>query len=133
MCNKCDKSKMEDLGCLPHGAHLYRKPNTAGGWTYYSDEVGGGVMVWNTCLVNESTLLTAIVCEHQRSYCEKMLKSGWKPSPKMIIEQIAATGGSFIPPDVQKAFELDVEQLKANGYPSSVIKYHPHRTLCSDK
>ena len=93
----CDK--IEDLGSLPNGCHLFRKPNGAGGFTYYSDEVGGGVMVWDTYLINESTLLTAIVCEHQRKYIQFMIDGGWKPTPKMEIEHLAAIGGSFIPPD----------------------------------
>lgn len=143
--NMCDK--IEDLGCLPHGAHLYRKPNTAGGWIYYSDECGCESMVWDTCITDESTLLAAILCEKHRAYIEFMTKQGWKPrkdmkpdqmagnnqlflspikymedlkqTPEMELEHIAATGGSLIFPDVRKAFE-DVEQLKADGYPSGV-------------
>lgn len=90
--------KMENLGCLPNGCHLFRRANEAGGFTYYSDEVGGGVMVWDTCLVDESTLLTAIVCEHHRKYLECMKNQGWKPPKDMQIEQMAATGGSFLSP-----------------------------------
>lgn len=96
-----DDKEMMDLGCLPNGAHLFRKPNGAGGYIYYSDEVGGGVTVWDTCLVAESTLLTAMACEHHRSYLEHMVNrkdNGWKPTPEMEIEQMAATGGSFISP-----------------------------------
>ncbi len=95
----CDKK--EDLGCLPNGCHLYRKLNSVGGYTYFSDEVGDGLMVWDTSLMDESTLLTAIVCEHHRKYFERMKNGGWEPSPAMILEQMAATGGSFILPDVQ--------------------------------
>jgi len=61
---------MEDVCDLPNGCHLFRKPNEAGGHTYYSDEVGGGVMVWDTCLVGEETLLSAIVEEKRRTYLE---------------------------------------------------------------
>lgn len=61
---------MEDVCDLPNGCHLFRKPNEAGGHTYYSDEVGGGVMVWDTCLIDEGTLLTAIVEEKKRTYLE---------------------------------------------------------------
>ena len=61
---------MEDICELPNGCHLFRKPNEAGGYTYYSDEVGGGVMVWDTCLVGEETLLSAIVEEKRRTYLE---------------------------------------------------------------
>lgn len=32
---------------------------------YISDEIGGGVHVWNTALVDPSTLLAAIVEEHR--------------------------------------------------------------------
>ena len=52
---------------LPNGCTLYRQLNEAGGYTYYSDEIGGGVMVWDTCLINQDTILTAIVEENRRS------------------------------------------------------------------
>ena len=45
---------------LPNGCSLYFKYNEAGGRTYYSDEVGGGVHIWDTSLVDMSTLLAAI-------------------------------------------------------------------------
>jgi hypothetical protein len=48
---------------LPNGCALYWKDNTVGGRIYYSDEIGGGVFVWDTCLVDQSTLLAAIVQE----------------------------------------------------------------------
>lgn len=87
-----------NLGCLPNGAHIFRRPNEAGGYIYLSDEIGGGVVAWDTCLVDESTLLTAIVCEHHRKYLECMKKQGWKPPKDIQIEQMAATGGSFLGP-----------------------------------
>jgi len=49
---------------FPDGLSLYVRENEAGGHTYYSDEVGCGVMVWDTCLISERTLLAAI--EHNR-------------------------------------------------------------------
>lgn len=48
---------------LPNGLCLYWEDNGVGGRTYYSDEVGGGVFVWDTCLVSSSTLLAAIAQE----------------------------------------------------------------------
>ena len=57
---------MEIVAQLPNGCALYRKPNEAGGHTYYSDEVGGGVLVWDTSLVEFSTLLVAIAEETRR-------------------------------------------------------------------
>jgi len=93
----CDNT--EDLGCLPNGCHLFRRPNEAGGFTYLSDEIGGGVTIWDTCLVDEAILLTAIICEHHRKYRQRMIDNGWKPTPDVKVERMAATGGSFLDPE----------------------------------
>lgn len=45
---------------FPDGTSLYIQENEIGGYTYYSDEIGCGVMVWDTALVSEKTLLAAI-------------------------------------------------------------------------
>lgn len=97
--------KSVDLGCTPNGAHLFRKPNGIGGYTYYSDEIGGGVEVWDTSLVAESTLLTAMACEHHRSYHESMVKHGWKHALHLKKEKMAATGGPFVSPALMKELE----------------------------
>jgi hypothetical protein len=55
---------------LPNGSSLYRETNGVGGFRYWSDEVGGGVCVWDTSLVNPTTLLCAIVEEKKRNYEE---------------------------------------------------------------
>lgn len=58
---------MEQVGLLPNGCMLYRKYDEAvGTYEYWSDEIGGGVMVWQTALVDSSTLLAAIVAEEAR-------------------------------------------------------------------
>lgn len=48
---------------LPNGNTLMWKPNEAGGRTYYSTEIGGGVIVWDTCLCEVSTLQAALNVE----------------------------------------------------------------------
>ena len=48
------------------GYSLYRRPNQVGGHVYSSDEIDGGVVVWDTSLVNKITLLTAITQEEIR-------------------------------------------------------------------
>lgn len=48
---------------LPNGCTLYWEPNKAGGRTYTSDEIGAGVIVWDTCLCEESTLQAALNVE----------------------------------------------------------------------
>lgn len=48
---------------MPNGYGLWIRENEAGGRTYASDEIGGGVTVWDTALVNRSTLLFALAIE----------------------------------------------------------------------
>ena len=60
---------------LPNGCTLYRQRNGAGGHEYWSDEIGcGAIVVWDTSLLDESTLLTAIAMEHKRRY-EELVKN----------------------------------------------------------
>lgn len=51
-----DQEMMEEIGTLPDGTTIFREPNKCGGYTYWSDEIGGGVFVWDTCLVSIKTL-----------------------------------------------------------------------------
>ena len=53
----------EGKRALPNGCTLFWRRNEAGGRTYTSDEIGGGVTVWDTALVAESSLLAAMVIE----------------------------------------------------------------------
>jgi hypothetical protein len=48
------------------GNHLYVKPDGVGGRLYWSDEVGGGVIVWNTSLVSPEMLRLALAAEERR-------------------------------------------------------------------
>jgi len=47
------------------GHTIFVRDNEAGGRTYLSDEIGQGVLVWDTALVNEMTLLEVIHFEHE--------------------------------------------------------------------
>lgn len=57
---------------LPNGFHLYWEPNEVGGRRYTSDEVGGGVQVWDTSLVDANTMLAAIVHEARMATEERV-------------------------------------------------------------
>jgi hypothetical protein len=61
---------------LPNGNTLIWKLNEAGGRTYYSTEIGGGVVVWDTCLCDESTLRAALMMEEMfdREFKNKRIK-----------------------------------------------------------
>jgi hypothetical protein len=49
---------------LPDGHTLCWKANGVGGRIYYSTEVGGGVLAWDTSLVYPTTLISAIAVEN---------------------------------------------------------------------
>lgn len=66
--------------CLLNGCTLYRENNGVGGHRYWSDEIGGGVCLWDTCLVDISTLLAAIVEEQRRQRDEYNEAKYGKPS-----------------------------------------------------
>jgi len=48
---------------LPNGCTLYWERNEAGGRTYMSDEIGSAMTVWDTALMDGSTLLAAMTQE----------------------------------------------------------------------
>ncbi len=90
------KSEVEDLGCTPKGAHLFREPDGVGGYVYTSDEIGCGVTVWGTSVIDEGTLLMAMAYEHRRRYEEYIERQGKPLTPEMKMEQAAATGNQFL-------------------------------------
>lgn len=57
---------------LPNGCRLYWMPNEVGGRTYLSDEVGGGVGVWDPALVDSTTLLAALTQEATLQMMERI-------------------------------------------------------------
>jgi len=54
---------MNEIAKDSRGNRLYVEPNKAGGNTYWSDEIGGGVMVWDTTLVSTEMLQLALDAE----------------------------------------------------------------------
>ena len=57
---------------LPNGCCLYWEENEVGGRTYYSDEIPCGVMVWDTALIDHSTLLAALTQEAMLNKLEQV-------------------------------------------------------------
>lgn len=52
-------------GTTKEGYSLFRDPNTVGGHRWWSDEIGGGVIVWDTSLVSPETLRAVLDIEWQ--------------------------------------------------------------------
>lgn len=68
-------SPMKEIGELPNGYRLFVQDNDVGGRTYFSDEVPGGVMVWDTSLVDASTMLAVLTAESKAMLQEKIAAS----------------------------------------------------------
>lgn len=49
------------------GNRLYVEPNEVGGHRYWSDEIGGGVVVWDTSLVSPEMVRLALEAEEKRT------------------------------------------------------------------
>ena len=60
---------------LPNGCVLFWKLDVMGNRSYFSDEIGGGVHVWDvTLLVDHSTLLAALTKEWELKTVERHLQ-----------------------------------------------------------
>jgi len=47
---------LTEIGQTPRGYTIFVEDNEVGGKRYWSDEIGGGVMVWDTALATPETL-----------------------------------------------------------------------------
>lgn len=54
---------LEEVGRTFRGYTIFREPNEVGGHRYWSDEVGGGVVAWDTSLVSTETLAACVAIE----------------------------------------------------------------------
>jgi hypothetical protein len=61
---------LKSLGRTTRGYEIFVEDNEVGGRRYWSDEIGGGVVVWDTALVDMSSLLFAIDREKEISFRE---------------------------------------------------------------
>ena len=61
-----EDDKMEEIAGTVHGYAIYVEENEVGGHRYFSDEIGGGVFVWDTALVSIETLELVLQIEKSR-------------------------------------------------------------------
>lgn len=43
---------MVEVGRTARGYTIWREPNGVGGHRYWSDAIGGGAMIWDTCIAS---------------------------------------------------------------------------------
>lgn len=69
---------LEYVGTTSRGYTIFRQPNGVGGHLYWSDEIGGGVRVWDTCLVADETLKACLAIEAGELPSSKV--PTWRPA-----------------------------------------------------
>lgn len=114
---------MEKVCELPNTCTLYREPNEVGGFRYWSDEVGGGVCVWDTCLVGEDTLLAAIVEEKRRATAERhAAEQAARLAPKSRVGRKGMLAGNHVEVVVEIAGWVFVQPCEPSpaGRPFSI-------------
>ena len=52
-----------EVATTSRGYTLYRRANGAGGHSYLSDSIGGGVVIYDTCLASPEELMLALQIE----------------------------------------------------------------------
>ena len=62
---------LREVGRDSRGNVLYVEDNGVGGHRYWSDEIGGGVMAWDTSLVSAEMVRMALEAEENRIHDEK--------------------------------------------------------------
>jgi len=65
---------MKEVKQTSRGYTIFVEPNQAGGRTYWSNSVGGGVMVWDTSLVSQEELISAIEAEYKARHIEELVE-----------------------------------------------------------
>ncbi len=58
---------MKEIGTTSRGYTIFEEPDEVGGKRYWSDEVGGGIMIWNTSLCSIESL-EFVIAHVKKSY-----------------------------------------------------------------
>jgi len=122
--------KTVTIGQLPNGATLFVEFNEVGGRRYWSDEIGGGVCVWDTSLVDSGTLLAAMAEERTWEFLNAQTQKGYasekvqkipakaKPmGPKRLPGRPPgrpSNGTMISSPPIQRAFAEAAAEQQAN-------------------
>lgn len=72
---KMRKDIIEGNTTLPNGCTLYWRTNDMGCREYFSDECGVPYMIWDTTVINNSSLLSALTQEETLRRHELVLKN----------------------------------------------------------
>jgi len=62
---------LEEIGRTARGYTIWRQRNGAGGHTYWSDSIGGGVVIYDSCLASEEEVLFCLEADRKLRAEEK--------------------------------------------------------------
>jgi hypothetical protein len=74
MSSNTSENKLVKIGETKIGHDIFREPNEVGGHRYWSTSVGGGVVIWDTCLASIEELEIAI--NYEKAIEESLLTGG---------------------------------------------------------
>ena len=69
-----EDAPLEEIGVTASGYTIFVKPNKCGGHTYWSDSIGGGVIIMDTCLQSFEELEFCI--EYEKRRASSMVEQG---------------------------------------------------------
>lgn len=67
---------MKEVGRTPQGYTIFEEDNEVGGKRYWSDEIGGGVMIWDTSLGSIESLEFVIALEKRENALQRLTDLG---------------------------------------------------------
>lgn len=78
-----DTGKLVEIGRTSRGYTIYREPNEAGGHRYWSDAIGGGVVIHDSSLASPEEVLFALRADRElhRKAAEGEPDGGWDGVP----------------------------------------------------
>lgn len=101
---------------LPNGCTLFwQLDRSVNCRVYCSDEIGGGVEVWNTALVDQSTLLAAIVheerlCKLEYERAQRAARNKCPIDPAIIVGSLA--NGMSVD-EVERQYGVTTDDVRA--------------------
>ena len=69
--NSLPSNPLIEVGQTSRGDRIYREANNVGGHRYWSDSIGGGVVIYDTCLASREELELAIKIEQEFEHGER--------------------------------------------------------------
>ena len=86
-------SKLEEVATTTRGYTIYRDPNGAGGYRYWSDAIGGGAVVYDSCITSLDEMAEVLRIEYGMGLCALSTPPPEPPLPWLAFDLEAMQRG----------------------------------------